>query len=265
MAGSTLTVVVADDDEPTSNLLKDLLESYEGVMVVGTADSGRSLLELVAKTNPDIIFADVQMPGLDGLTAVHQLQKEYPNVFSVFISAYPQYAAEAFDLDAVDYIIKPLSRDRVGRALAKGKRFKELQSMAGERVSLSRVRADFGQAKPDRHKRLFVKSGHGAFVVTTENILFIEKTGRKCLIHTRESCYETTENLSSIASQLDRTRFFRCHRSYIINVDSVEKISPYTDRAYEVTFHNYPRKATMRREAFENFCRLINERDHGSG
>jgi DNA-binding LytR/AlgR family response regulator len=262
MARSDLRIVVADDDEPTTNLLKDLLESHEDVAVVGTADSGSSLLALVAQTDPDIVFADVQMPGLDGLTAVHKLQKEYPHVFAVFISAYPQYAAAAFDLDAVDFLVKPFSRDRVGRALAKGRRFREMQSTAGERAGLFHPETDPGQIRPEQ-KKLFLKTGHGVFVVRVDSILFIEKIGRKCVVHTRENRYETTESLSSIENGLEHTKFFRCHKSFIINVDSVEKVSPYADRVYEVTFYNYPHRATMRREAFEDFCRLINERNVG--
>ncbi|MCL6557773.1 MAG: LytTR family DNA-binding domain-containing protein, partial [Firmicutes bacterium] len=250
MPGATLRVVVADDDIPTAGLVKDLLESFEGVTVAGIASNGKSLLELVAQTKPDIVFVDVQMPDLDGLTAASRLQREYPGVFIIFISAYPHYAAEAFNLDAVDYVVKPLSKDRIGRALAKGRRFLQFRPALGSSVSLPYAGAGLIGEGGGQQKKLLVKSGHGAVVIDTQNILFVEKVGKKCIIHTYDNCYETPENLSLIEKKLDRNRFFRCHKSFIINVDRVEKVLPYADRAYEVTFYNCAHKVTMRREAF---------------
>ncbi|MEW6182907.1 MAG: LytTR family DNA-binding domain-containing protein [Bacillota bacterium] len=248
MSDRAFKVVVADDDEPTRSLLKTMLETFERVTVVGMADSGRGLLKLVEDTAPEVIFVDVQMPDLDGLSAVFRLQKEHPDVFAVFISAHAHYAAEAFDLDAVDYVVKPLNRDRVGRALAKARRFVELRSIVAA--------ADFTLNGPDNTKRLVLKCGHGATVVKTDDIFFIEKMGKRCIIHTDGSRYDTVDRLSSIERQLD-ARFFRCHKSFIININRVERVIPYADRAYEISFRGYPYKVTMRRDRFEDFCRLV--------
>ncbi|MEW6192700.1 MAG: LytTR family DNA-binding domain-containing protein [Bacillota bacterium] len=256
----SLKAIAADDDEPTCNLLSSLLETFEEVTVVGKAGTGKEMLDLVRESLPDIVFVDVKMPDLDGLSAVHRLQQEHPGVFVVFVSAHAHYAAEAFNLDAVDYLVKPVSRERLSRALAKGKRFKEMQSAAGnETASSGRVAGGVEGNGADYHNKLFVKSGHGMVVIETEKILFIEKTGRKCVIHTGGDRYETTERLASLEQKLDPARFFRCHKSFIINVNRVEKILPIprVDRAYEVTFHNYPQKAAMRRDKFKEFCRII--------
>lgn len=258
MSGGTLRVVVADDDEPTSRLLKTMLETFEGVTVVGTANTGEGLLEQVAETVPEVVFVDVQMPDLDGLSAVFRLQKEHPDVFAVFISAHAHYAAEAFDLDAVDYVVKPLNRDRIGRALAKARRFIQLR--------FTTFNADYSST-PDlddedntgNQKRLVLKYGHGAAVIRTKDIIFIEKMGKKCIIHAGGNRYETVDRLSSIERRLDSTVFFRCHKSFIININRVERVVPYTDRAYEISFRGYPFKVTMRRERFNDFCRLVKD------
>ncbi|OPY55854.1 MAG: Transcriptional regulatory protein YpdB [Pelotomaculum sp. PtaU1.Bin035] len=248
MPDNTLKVVVADDDEPICNLISDILNTFDEVAVIGKAASGKTLLEIVKETSPDVVFVDVCMPELDGLSVVHQLQENHPNLFVVFVTAHTQYAAEAYNLDAADYLVKPVNRSRISRALVKVRRFKELRHSP---ASIDK------EVIPDDCKKISFKIGHGIIVVDLESIYFIEKAGKKCLVHTIYDCYETTEKLSSIEQKLNSGKFFRCHKSFIINTDQVEKILPYADRAYEVTFKNYSLKVTMRREKFEEFCIML--------
>ncbi|MEW6448008.1 MAG: response regulator [Bacillota bacterium] len=109
---TSLRVIVADDDEPTRNLLSSLLETFEGVTVVGKAGTGKEMLDLVRETAPDIVFVDVKMPDLDGLSATHQLQQGLSGVLVVFVSAHYEYARDSYDLDAVDYVVKPVTPPR---------------------------------------------------------------------------------------------------------------------------------------------------------
>lgn len=258
MPDTPLKVVVADDDEPICNLISDMIGTFEGVTVAGKASTGKELLEMVKKTGPDAVFVDVHMPGLDGLSVIHRLQKECPGVFTVFVTAYTQYAAEAFNLDAADYLVKPVDRNRIGRALARVRRFKQLHSFT--EASASQLNTGPGCTERNRagnYKKLTLKIGHGIVVINPESIFFVEKLGKKCIIHTDCGRYETSEQLSALEQRLDLDIFFRCHKSFIINVHRVEKVLPFADRAYEVTFYNYPHKVTMRRDKFEEFCRMI--------
>lgn len=258
MLDLTLKVLIADDDECICNLLSDILSTFEDVTVAGKTTSGKKLLELVKETSPDTVFVDVQMPDLDGLSVVHRLQKENPGIFTVFISAHAQYAAEAFNLDATDYLVKPVNRERIGRALNKVKRFKELQFSSEYKADLSYISLGCAEkVKKDNINKLTLKSGHGIVLIDTESIFYIEKVGKKCVVHTKHNRDETPENLTSIEQKLNSAKFFRCHKSFIINIYRVEKVLPYADRAYEVTFYNYPNKVTMRRDKFEEFCLLI--------
>ena len=214
---------------------------------------------MVKSTELDAVFLDIQMPGLDGLAAVPWLQGQHPGVFIVFITAYAQYAAEAFNLDAVDYLIKPLNRERIGRTLEKLIRFKALQTAGGKGLWLPAGLGGSAKTALDNHTKLTVKSRHGIIIINTDSIFFVEKAGKKCVIHTDSGCYETSEQLFLMERRLDPAWFFRCHKSFIINVNRVEKVLPYADRAYEVTFCNYPARVTMRREKFEEFCLMIQE------
>lgn len=110
---------------------------------------------------------------------------------------------------------------------------------------------------PPTQQRLLLKSGHGLVLIDLENLIFIEKQGKKCLIHTTDGRYSVSQPLHALERRLPFPPFFRCHRSFIINTDKVERIRPYADRAYEVTFLGYPAKAGMRRHKVEEFCRLL--------
>lgn len=110
---------------------------------------------------------------------------------------------------------------------------------------------------PPSLKRMLFKNGHGLVLVDPEHVIFIEKQGKRCLIHTTHGRYSVSEPLCALEQRLPFPPFFRCHRSFIINTDKVERIRPYADRAYEVTFHRYTAKASMRRHKVDEFCRLL--------
>ncbi len=247
-----LRVVVADDDEPICNLLKGYLCSFDEVEVVGSVADGEKLVEVVRETSPDAVFLDIRMPGLDGLASVHSLQNEFPSLFVVFVSSYTHYAVDAFNLDAVDFVAKPFTRDRLAKSLNKLKRFKELSALT-QRNGKSLT----GARKTGFNSQLALKCGHGITMVERESIFFLEKQGKKTIVHTTRGRYETTSSLHSLESTLEKPDFFRCHKSFVINVKHVEKIIPYADRTYEISFYGYPLKVPMRREKFVEFCSLF--------
>lgn len=257
--GGSLKAVVADDDEPTCNLLISLLETFEGLTVGGKAATGTQMLDLVREVNPDVVFIDVQMPDLDGLSAVYRLQEEHPGIFVVFVSGYSKYAVEAFNLNAGDYLVKPVDRERLARALAKARRFKALRPAGdGLAVTLPAVLVSDVKKETNGYDKLILKNGHSIVSIDAGTIFFVEGSGKKCVIHTSRGLYEVSKRLAAIEKKLDPGRFFRCHKSYIINIEHIEKVAPYADRAYEVSFQGYPHKAAMRREKFKEFCRMIN-------
>ncbi|MDF9408094.1 LytTR family DNA-binding domain-containing protein [Pelotomaculum isophthalicicum JI] len=253
MGEPELKVVIAEDDEPICNLLKNYLSSFEEVAVVGTAADGEKLIEVVKATSPDAVFVDIQMPGIDGLSAVHQLQNEFTSLFAVFVSAHTHYAVDAFNMDAADFLAKPFTRERVGKALQKLKRFKKMiDKTRNNNTSATNM------AETDNSNQIMLKCGHGIVLVEKENIIFVEKLGKKSIVHTTRGSFETAHSLVTFEKSLNKPNFFRCHKSFIINVKLVEKISPYADRAYEISFYNYNQTVTMRREKFEEFCSLFN-------
>jgi len=251
MADISLNIAVADDDEPICNLLKNYLHSFEGVQVVGVATDGESLMEIVQKHSPDAVFMDIEMPGLDGLSVVQHLRQKYPNLFVVFVTAHSQYAVEAFNLDATDFLAKPLSRERLSKSIAKISRFKTLLESHYNPAKTG------GEQNNNGDQQLILKSGHGIILIKKRDILFIEKTRKTSTVHTSHGRYEVQYSLAELEKSLADSNYYRCHKSFIINIRQVEKIIPYADRAYEISFYNYPGKATMRREKFEELCSLM--------
>lgn len=250
----SIKVVIADDDRPVLNMLKNYLcNVFEDIEVVGTA-RGDELLEVVRQTTPDAVFTDIKMPGMDGLNAVCLLQKEFPNLFIVFISAHTHYAIEAFSLDAVDFLSKPINNERLSKTIVKIKRYKALFENS-QSVGLFKDQ----EVSSNRSTHLILKFGHGITLVDKSDIIYVEKQGQKCLFHTTRWVLESACSLASLEKCLREPMFFRCHKSFIINVFKVEKIIPYADRAYRVCFFNYPEAIYIRRNSYEKFCTLFKQ------
>ena len=254
MSSHILKVAIADDDKIICNYLKNLLSSYDDLEVVGTATDGTAIIDIVRATNPHALIVDVQMPKLDGLSVVYRLQQEYPCLYVIFVSAHAHYAVEAFNLEAVDYLVKPVDRARLNKALNRVRNF--IKSYSGTHLSAGSENSGY-RAIANNTDRLVLKTGYGVILLDPFNILFIEKVGKKCIIHTMHEQYETADSLASMEKRLNPVIFFRCHKSFIINVRQVHKIFPYAERSYEVSFQHYSHKVTMRRDKFEQFCSMI--------
>ncbi len=238
-----LRILVADDEAPICNLITNLINEFEDCEVVASTIDSSKIMTLVAQHQPDIVFTDINMPDMDGLSLVHRLKREHPEIGVVFVSGHSNFAADAFNLDVVDFVVKPISRTRLETTIAKIIRFK---GMIGKNGSCKMP-----------HK-LTLKNGHGLSIVDIHKILFIEKCGNKCIIHTSDGTYETSETLTLLEKKLNGSGFFRCHKSFLINIDNVKMVSPYADRAYEVKFHDYQPCAAMRRDKFEELAILMN-------
>ncbi|QPC46475.1 LytR/AlgR family response regulator transcription factor [Mangrovibacillus cuniculi] len=220
-----ITIIIAEDDEASEEILSLFIDQLEEFIVLDTARSGDELVEKVMNRKPDLVFADINLPQMNGMEAVKKSLTFHSDLKVVFITGYDQYAVEAFEIAAVDYIVKPIEKFRVYQALEKVK--KEIVYMRTTIESTSSMN------KMD--SRLSVKFKGIVSYISFEDIIFIEKNGKKSIIYTEFEQYETYENLSVIVKQLDE-RFFPCHRSYIINVDYISQIKP-KNETYLVYFN----------------------------
>jgi two-component system LytT family response regulator len=236
-------VLIAEDDPLVRQLLNSYLSSFPRLNLVAAAANGIEVIELVSRLLPAAVFLDVEMPGLDGLSTAARLRDQYPDIFIVFITAHAKYAADAYQLEAVDYLIKPVTMESLTRAVGKIDKFRALQ--AGKPVN-----------QPLKQGRIQIMNDREAFFINLQEIFFIEKVLRKTVIHTRRGKYQTTEALGVLEKRLGRS-FFRCHKSFIVNLKKIEKISPIAERIYRVTFYNYPETVTVGRDKIKELYQLL--------
>lgn len=185
--------------------------------VIGVAENGESLVNLVANKKPHLIIADINMPELNGIDAISACLKMQPELRVIFTTAYPEYAVDAFDLSAIDYVVKPIKKERLYVALEKVKKL----------ILSSHIKRSILTIKMDRV----------SYFIHFSSIICIEKANRKTIIHTIDLTYETNESLESIFEKL-ADQFFRSHRSFIVNLDYISHITLEGD-SYFAHFRNY--------------------------
>jgi two-component system, LytTR family, response regulator len=217
-----LRVLVVDDEPLVREGLRMLLERETGVRVLGEARNGEEALERIRELRPDLVLLDVRMPGMDGLAVVAALEpEERPAI--VFVTAHGEYAIQAFDMHAVDYLLKPFDADRFARALRRARgRMSEGKA--------DRLEALLATLQPARTypERLLLKHEGTVVVVPAHDIDWIEAADNYVRIHARTGRYMAREPIKQIEAKLDPARFARVHRSAIVNLSRVKSLDPVT-------------------------------------
>ena len=227
-----IRVLVVDDEPLVRRGIAALLAEESGLEVVGEARNGTEALALIRGTTPDLVFLDVQMPGLDGLGVLAALEpEERPAV--VFVTAFDQYAVRAFDLHAVDYLLKPFDDERFRTALARVRGRLRGGELANERAALSALLAELrgASAGPDR---LAVREQGHIVLVPVEEIDWIEAADNYVRLHRGKQYHLLRESIGRLEETLDRRRFARIHRSAMVNLARVRALEPVPGGEYDV-------------------------------
>jgi len=229
-----LKVAIAEDENHMRTILRKALEPVKGVEVIYETDNGRDLIEHVELYNPHAVFLDIEMPGIDGLEAAKEIVDIYPDTALVFVTGYPEHMAEAFELYAFDYLVKPFDPERVRRT---AKRIMKAVNTS-KKASLYDMRdLDFEPAANGRLPKLAVYRDGGRIYLDCRDIIFLTRAHRKTLIYTvdRKEPVQTSEPLNSIYERLDGHTFFRSHKSYIINLNYVEGHVKWGSKTHQVS------------------------------
>jgi len=212
-----LRVLIVDDEPPARSELRYMLEKINNVEIVGEASNAREAIELIRALNHDAVFLDIQMPGLTGLN-VAEIIKELPRSPAVvFVTAFGEHAVKAFELDAIDYLIKPFDEKRLLKTITKisdGR--KEYQRRATN--SLSEDILKIG--------RIPVEKKGKTILLSTQDIIFVDTKDDYTFIHTYEDNYITSFTLKELEDRLHDHAFFRAHRGFIVNLHEVKEIVP---------------------------------------
>lgn len=238
-----IRVVIVDDEKPARDELRFLLESIDGVEVVGEAANAVEALELVAKTSPDAVFLDVEMPDQSGLEIAKALRQSgrqhaarYPNRPKVvFATAYDEYAVEAFEVSAVDYVLKPFELERVRASiekLAEGLRDENQapDSQGVDRLTEKLVREILHRFQP---AKLPAEQNGSTILVDSSELVYVCSRNGKVVLKTFDKEYVTKLTLEDVERRLG-PRFLRVHRRFIVNLDRVARIIPWFSGTYMV-------------------------------
>jgi two-component system LytT family response regulator/two-component system response regulator LytT len=226
-----LRAVVADDEQPAREELCFLLGQIEHVKIVGQADNGVSALEVIGAAEPQVAFLDVQMPGLTGFEVANLLMQNAPAApWIVFVTAYDQYAIDAFEVNAVDYLLKPVEQRRLEQAVERVRQRLSLGQPRDERLDqLVRLMAD----RNHRRDQLAIRVGDRFLLVQADDVIHASVDGDTIVVATAQlagtSNYRTLDELQA---RLDPGLFWRVHRSHLVNISKIKEIVPWFSRNY---------------------------------
>lgn len=240
-------VLIADDEAPARRKLARFLEERADTQIVAEASNGVDAIDLITMTNPEIVFLDIHMPDLDGLAVAEAIAVLPSPPAVVFVTAHDQYALRAFEVSAVDYILKPYDRAHFDRAVERAIARAALPDVKAN-VLLARLiqeaRNESGFAK-----RLLVPHDGRSFFVTVDDIVRITSDGNNVELHTRNGRFRLRATMESLEARLDPAKFARLHRSHIVNIEAIAAIEPSFHGDYVAMLHNGERLPWSRRYA----------------
>jgi two-component system, LytTR family, response regulator LytT len=235
-----LRTVLVDDEQLARDELGYLLGQVGGVQVIGQAGDGVEALDTIGRLQPDLVFLDVQMPGLTGFEVARRMIEGGPASHIIFVTAFDQYAIEAFEVNAVDYLLKPVDAGRLEIALQRARKRITLERQLNDAGGSSSMAADqlekilqLVTERQSRRERLAIKVGERFLLVQAEEILYASLADEAITVVTSQ--YAGTSNyrtLDELHARLDPSVFWRVHRSHLVNINKIKEIVPWFSRNY---------------------------------
>jgi two-component system, LytTR family, response regulator len=241
---STVRVLIADDEPLARERLRTLLAGEDWLEIIAESQNGLEAVECILRHQPDLVFLDVQMPGATGFEVIEAVgPARMPLV--VFVTAFDKYALRAFDVHALDYLLKPFDRERFEQALTRARQQLERRSTGDLERRLLELVQDL---KGPTHKleRFVIKAGGRVFFVRGDEIDWIEAAGNYVKLHVGAESHLFRETMNALESRLDPDIFFRIHRSHIINIERVKELQPWFNGEYVVFLKNGTRLTLSR-------------------
>ena len=230
MPDPDLRALVVDDEPLAREEICYLLEEMGGVAVVAQAGNGPDAVEAVNKHEPDLVFLDVQMPGLTGFEVARRLVASGPPVAIVFVTAYDQHAIEAFEVNAVDYLLKPVDSGRLETAVQRVRQRRSTSRPLNDQ--LERI-VQLVEQRQGRREQVAVKVGERYLLVQADDIIFASMVDESINIVTSQiSGSGNFRTLDELQARLDPARFWRVHRSHLVNINKIKEIVPWFSRNY---------------------------------
>lgn len=228
-----LKALIVDDEYPARQELRFMLQDFKDIEVVGEATNARETLNLVSALDYSVLFLDINMPGMNGLELSRAIQKKNNPPLIIFVTAYEEYALEAFEVNAVDYLLKPFDEKRLGLALAKVRRLIEQRQHPPITAPQGTVAAEKGHLN-----RLPVEKDSKTILLDQNDLIYACTQGDNVYIKTSSDQYVTRYTLKDLEARLSPKIFFRCHRCYIVNLTKIHEIVPFFNGTYTLIMND---------------------------
>ncbi|HEY4532811.1 MAG TPA: LytTR family DNA-binding domain-containing protein [Fusobacterium sp.] len=228
--------VVVDDEFPAREELKYFIEKFPGAELLQEFGDPLDAFDYLQEhaTEVDTLFLDIDMPELNGLNLGKIIRKLNPGMKIVFVTAYREYAVDAFEIQAFDYLLKPYSESRIEKLLS--------------RLSVEKKQVS---------NKISISVGEKIMVLNLEDIVVVEADKKETRVYTSKECYLTKMKISEWEEQLPETQFYRCHRSYLVNLGKVREIEPWFNNSYMIHMENCPVKIPVSRNNMKEFKSLF--------
>ncbi|OPJ56797.1 LytR/AlgR family response regulator transcription factor [Alkalithermobacter paradoxus] len=231
-----MNCIIVDDEYPAREELKYFIQNYSSIEIMKEFEDSLSALSYLEKNKPDIIFLDISMPSLDGMSLGKIVNnfKEKPKI--VFITAHKEHAVEAFEIEAFDYILKPYSEERIINLLRKLQRCQDTKSKAG---------------------KITLWKSEKMVVLNPSDICYCEAKERETIVYTINDNYNINCSISDFLDKLPKRKFFRTHRSFVVNIDKIEEIIPWFNNTYVVKVKGIDTEIPVSRKNIKEFKHIM--------
>ncbi len=249
--------LIVDDEMPARQELLYILSGIDGIEVVGEASHGLEALELINRLKPDIVFLDIQMPGMSGIDVARKLLEEEYRPIIIFITAYDQFAVQAFEVNAIDYLLKPISEERLEKRLEKVVASRK-RSEDFDYNTLSKLIEDIKSGTATPTKRISLYHNNRLIPIDIKDIIYVTVEDKSTVIVSNKGKFETNHTLNDLMDKLDSETFFRSHKSYIINLNYIESIEPWFNSTYNINIKGHKETIPVSRSYAKGFKEIMN-------
>lgn len=249
--------LIVDDETPAREELSYILSDIEGIEVVGQASNGIEALELVRALSPDILFLDIQMPQMSGMDVARELLNEINRPKIIFVTAYDQFAIEAFEVNAIDYLLKPISEERLRKRVQQIIEVRENEEVI-DYNKLSRLIKDMKSDTKSTPNIISLYHNNKLIPIEIRDIIYATIEDKETIIVTKKGRFKINCTLNKLLERLDSSIFFRTHKSYIVNLNSIESVELWFNSTYNINLKDNKDVIPVSRNYSKDFKEIMN-------
>ena len=248
--------MVVEDEQEIRKILKKMIQKQDGFEVVSDCGDFASAITDFAQYRPEVVFMDIDLNGASGMDFAKVMTELDPKVKIIFATAHSEFMANAFEIYAFDYLVKPFNMERVEKTLSRISALSQVQSPVCEQFPADEPEESTVKETEHSKDKLLIKGKDQLIFVDKKDIILVERIEGNTLITTADGVYRTSASLGSIEEKLDEKEFMRCHKSYIINLSMISKIEVYGRWTYTVSLKNTDSTALMTAQKYEDIKKL---------